>query len=123
MGAKHQPSYRVVVADARSPRDGRFVDQVGYYNPLTDPATYRVNAERAQYWVDHGAQATEAAARAPPAGRELQALPARWPDTAEGANMQPPARVPAERRGRGLSDLIDYVARGWSTTGRPFRSA
>lgn len=63
MGAKHQPSYRIVVADARSPRDGAFVDQIGYYNPLTDPATYRVDTEKAQRWVNHGAQATEAAAR------------------------------------------------------------
>lgn len=80
MGAKHQPSYRLVVADARSPRDGRFVDQIGYYNPLTDPATYRVDTAKAQRWVDHGAQATEAAARLlHRSGVHLrQPVPAEW---------------------------------------------
>lgn len=63
MGAKNQPSYRLVVAEARAPRDGRFVDQIGYYNPLTDPATYKVDVEKAQRWVNNGAQPTEAAAR------------------------------------------------------------
>jgi small subunit ribosomal protein S16 len=89
MGAKHQPSYRVVVADARSPRDGRFVDQIGYYNPLTDPATFRIDAAKAQHWVDHGAQATEAAARLlHRSGVKLrQPVPAEWtgPSAAEGA--------------------------------------
>lgn len=80
MGAKHQPSYRLVVADARAPRDGAFVDQVGYYNPLTDPATYRVDVEKAQRWVDNGAQATEAAARLlHRSGVKLrQHVPAEW---------------------------------------------
>lgn len=63
VGAKHQPSYRIVVAEARSPRDGAFVDQIGYYNPLTDPATYKIDLEKAQRWVNNGAQATEAVAR------------------------------------------------------------
>lgn len=88
MGAKHQPSYRLVVADARSPRDGRFVDQIGYYNPLTEPATYRVDTAKAQRWVDRGAQATEAAARLLyRSGVKLrQPVPAEWrgPDSAEG---------------------------------------
>jgi small subunit ribosomal protein S16 len=89
MGAKHQPSYRVVVADARSPRDGAFVDQIGFYNPLTDPATYRVDVTKAQLWVDRGAQATEAAARLlHRSGVKLrQTVPAEWtgPAAAEGA--------------------------------------
>lgn len=59
MGAKRQPHYRIVAAEARSPRDGRFIEVVGYYNPKTDPATVKVNAERAKYWLDHGAQPTE----------------------------------------------------------------
>ena len=89
MGAKHQPSYRLVVADARSPRDGRFVDQIGYYNPLTDPATYRVNVEKAQKWVNVGAQPTEAVARLLHRSgvRLKQAVPAEWtgPAAGEGA--------------------------------------
>ena len=63
MGAKKQPSYRVVVADSRSPRDGRFIETVGLYNPLTNPPTASVNSEKVQYWLSHGAQPTEAVRR------------------------------------------------------------
>ncbi|MCA1594870.1 MAG: 30S ribosomal protein S16 [Chloroflexi bacterium] len=63
VGARHQPKYRIVVADARSPRDGRVIETLGHYNPLTDPATVVVDAERARYWIDHGAQPTQALAR------------------------------------------------------------
>ncbi len=59
MGAKRQPSYRIVVADARSPRDGRFVENIGIYNPKTQPMTLRVDAERARYWISKGAQPTD----------------------------------------------------------------
>ena len=59
MGAKHQPHYRIVVADARSPRDGRFVENIGYYNPKTQPLTLNVDAERAQHWLSVGAQPTD----------------------------------------------------------------
>lgn len=59
MGAKHQPSYRIVIADSRSPRDGRYIDQVGFYNPLTNPATITVNQEKAIDWLRKGAQPTE----------------------------------------------------------------
>jgi small subunit ribosomal protein S16 len=59
MGAKHQPSYRIVVADSRSPRDGRYIDQVGFYNPLTNPATIRLDREKAREWLRKGAQPTE----------------------------------------------------------------
>ncbi len=56
MGKKKQPSYRVVVADQRSPRDGRFVEDVGFYNPLTDPSTIRIDEEKALAWLSKGAQ-------------------------------------------------------------------
>src|SRR5436305_7267390 len=59
MGAKHQPSYRIVVADSRSPRDGRYIDQVGFYNPLTNPATISIDQEKAKDWLRRGAQPTE----------------------------------------------------------------
>ena len=59
MGAKKQPSYRIVAAESRSPRDGRFIEVVGFYNPKTQPATLRIDTERAKYWLDHGAQPTE----------------------------------------------------------------
>lgn len=59
VGAKKQPSYRVVIADSRSPRDGRFIEQIGYYNPLSNPVDIRIDAEKAQKWLACGAQPTE----------------------------------------------------------------
>ena len=59
MGAKKAPFYRIVVADSRYPRDGRFIEEIGTYNPLTDPAEIKVDAERAQAWIKTGAQPTE----------------------------------------------------------------
>lgn len=59
MGKKKQPSYRVVVADQRSPRDGRFVEEIGFYNPLTDPSTIRIDTDRMQAWLAKGAQPSE----------------------------------------------------------------
>ena len=59
MGAKKAPFYRVIVADSRSPRDGRFIDELGYYNPLTNPAEIKIDAEKAKKWLGNGAQTTE----------------------------------------------------------------
>ena len=59
MGAKRAPFYRVVVADERSPRDGRFIEEIGYYNPLTDPVDIKIDAEKATKWLNNGAQPTE----------------------------------------------------------------
>ena len=59
MGSKKNAFYRVVVADSRSPRDGRFIEELGYYNPLTDPATIKINEEQAKKWIAEGAQPTE----------------------------------------------------------------
>ena len=58
-GMKKQPHYRIVVADARSPRDGKYIDLVGHYDPLTEPATINVDTEKAAKWVQQGAQMTE----------------------------------------------------------------
>ena len=63
VGARHQPSYRVVVADSRAARDGAFVDQIGHYNPRTDPPTIQIDEEKALKWIRHGAQPSEAVAR------------------------------------------------------------
>ena len=59
MGAKKSPFYRIVVADSRYPRDGRFIEEIGTYNPLTDPATVEVDAETAKKWLANGAQPTD----------------------------------------------------------------
>ena len=59
MGMKKKPFYRVVVADVRSPRDGRFIEEIGYYDPMTKPAEIKVNNDRAQYWLGVGAQPTD----------------------------------------------------------------
>lgn len=62
MGAKKRPSYRIVAAEHSSPRDGRFIEIVGHYDPLTEPATVKINEERARYWLSVGAQPTETVA-------------------------------------------------------------
>ncbi len=59
MGKKKEPYYRVVVADSRSPRDGRFISEIGTYDPNTDPSTFKVDEEEAKKWIANGAQPTE----------------------------------------------------------------
>ena len=63
VGAKKKPSYRLVVADARAPRDGAFISIIGHYNPLTDPETIVIDEEKAMGWLKQGAQPTVTAAR------------------------------------------------------------
>ncbi|MBQ7579704.1 MAG: 30S ribosomal protein S16 [Clostridia bacterium] len=59
MGAKKAPFYRVVVADSRYPRDGRFIEEIGYYNPMTDPADIKIDGDKAKQWISNGAQPTD----------------------------------------------------------------
>ena len=59
IGAKKAPFYRVVVADSRYPRDGRFIEEIGYYNPLTNPVEIKIDSEKATKWISNGAQPTE----------------------------------------------------------------
>ena len=59
MGAKKAPFYRVVVADSRYPRDGRFIEEIGYYDPTKEPADVKIDAEKAQKWIKNGAQPTD----------------------------------------------------------------
>lgn len=59
MGAKKKPFYRVVVADSRSPRDGKFIEEIGYYDPTVEPANIKIDAEKATKWISNGAQPTE----------------------------------------------------------------
>ncbi len=59
MGAHKKPFYRVVVADARSPRDGKFIEEIGYYNPISEPKEVKIDSEKAQKWLKDGAQPTD----------------------------------------------------------------
>lgn len=59
MGAKKKPFYRIIVADSRSPRDGRFIEEIGSYDPLKDPSEIKVDSEKAKQWIANGAQPTE----------------------------------------------------------------
>ena len=59
MGAKKAPFYRIVVADSRYPRDGRFIEEIGYFNPMTEPAEVKIDAEKAKKWISNGAQPTD----------------------------------------------------------------
>jgi len=63
MGAHKAPFYRIVVADSRSPRDGKFIEEIGYYNPLTEPVEFKVNEEKVNEWLANGAQPTEVVKR------------------------------------------------------------
>lgn len=59
MGAKKNPFYRIIVADSRAARNGRFIDEIGYYDPLTEPKTVKIDNEKAKQWIDNGAKPTE----------------------------------------------------------------
>ena len=88
MGAKKKPFYRVVVADSRCPRDGRFIEELGYYDPLKDPAEIKIDAEKAQTWLGAGAQPTDTVrALLKRAGIEkpAKAAPAEEAPAAEGS--------------------------------------
>ena len=59
MGAKKNPFYRIVVADSRFPRDGRFIEEIGYYNPMEEPSVVKLDPEKAKKWMENGAQPTD----------------------------------------------------------------
>lgn len=59
MGMKKKPFYRLVVTDSRNPRDGRFIEEIGYYNPVSEPVELKIDGERAKYWIGTGAQPTD----------------------------------------------------------------
>jgi small subunit ribosomal protein S16 len=101
MGAKKRPFYRIVVADQRSPRDGRFIETLGYYDPITHPATVKVDAEKYQKWISNGAQPSESVAGvlkrsgALEAGAEAAAAASQKRAPSKGIN-EPPPPAPAE---------------------------
>jgi small subunit ribosomal protein S16 len=110
VGSKKNPIWRVVVADQRSPRDGRFIEAIGHYNPQTEPSTILIDEERLQHWLDRGAQPTGTVkqlmkARAKsggdsvPAATSATAAPSAAPavpETADPAPAEPAESAPAE---------------------------
>ena len=86
MGAKKAPYYRIVVADSKSPRDGRCIEEIGSYNPLISPSEIKVDIERARYWVKNGAQPTDT----------VRALLKKAEAGAAAAAAQEPAQDPAQ---------------------------
>jgi small subunit ribosomal protein S16 len=99
MGKKGAPTYRVVVADARSPRDGRFIEIIGSYNPRTEPSTIQIDAEKARHWLSVGAQPTDSTrsllTRAGIIGKEKAAATATA--APEAPAPEAPAKKPATR--------------------------
>ena len=87
-GAKKQATYRVVVADQHAPRDGRLIENIGFYNPRTDPETLQIDAERARYWLGQGAQPSESVARLLKSAGVIEGAP---------AGLGNPTAVPAPR--------------------------
>lgn len=91
-GMKGQPSYRIVVADIRSPRDGRFLENIGHYNPRTQPTTVEINEERARHWLAQGAQPSDAVARLFEKKGLIAARKLRY-NTPKGAKTEQPAKA------------------------------
>ncbi|MGI8575177.1 MAG: 30S ribosomal protein S16 [Egibacteraceae bacterium] len=93
-GKRKQPFYRVVVADSRSPRDGRFIEDIGFYQPLSDPSTIAIDHDRALYWLRNGVQPSDAV-------KQLLRVQGIWEEYKPGdPGKQRPARAEAEARAR-----------------------
>lgn len=107
MGAKKRPFYRVVVADARSPRDGRFIEMVGYYDPLPDPVVVKLQDDRIRYWMATGARPSDAVRELLERQGMLEARPRRA--RAAGAAAAPEA-APAPSRATGPAAEPEEVA-------------
>jgi small subunit ribosomal protein S16 len=89
MGAKKRPFYRLVVADSRSPRDGKFIEEIGYYDPLPNPATVRIDADKVHEWMRRGARPSDVA-------RKLLEREGILQRSAQSRRMVTPAAAPAE---------------------------
>jgi small subunit ribosomal protein S16 len=101
VGKKKRPAYRVVVADSRAPRDGAFIENLGLYDPLTDPATININEEKARAWLQQGAQPSDTVAKLlarqgllPPRERTASPKPPKSPKPAEAAASPAAAASP-----------------------------
>jgi small subunit ribosomal protein S16 len=121
-GAKKQPTYRVVVADSRSPRDGRFIEIIGHYNPRTEPMTVKIQEERALYWLSVGAQPTDPVKKLLEnmgtldrfarlkAGADLAALLAEAKASAEGRGASAEADASGQQDGPEAANQAEEIA-------------
>ena len=98
-GSKKKPSYRLVVADVRAPRDGAFIDIIGYYNPLTNPETVVIDEEKARHWLEQGAQPTDTAARLLAKAGIIEESEARKEKIKAGVAAEPKARKKKAKTG------------------------
>ena len=125
VGKTKQPSYRVVVADSRSPRDGRIIEAIGHYQPRNDPSVVKIDTDRAQYWIDRGAQpsnqvrklieiASSPAEAAPAADAAAKTTPAKTTPTkatpAASIKATPAASVAEEEEPADLPEAEDQEA-------------
>jgi len=101
MGSKKKPSYRLVVADSRAPRDGAFINIIGYYNPLTDPETVVIDEDKARHWLEQGAQPTDTAARLLAKAGIIEESEARKEKMKAGVVAEPKARKKKAKTGAG----------------------
>ncbi len=101
VGSKKKPSYRLVVADVRAPRDGAFISIIGYYNPLTDPETLVIDEEKARHWLEQGAQPTDTAARLLAKAGIIEESEARKEKMKAGVAAEPKARKKKAKTGAG----------------------
>ncbi len=92
VGSKKKPSYRLVAADSRAPRDGAFIDILGHYNPLTDPETVVIDEDKVRYWLEKGAQPTDTAARLLAKAGIIEEPEARKEKIKAGVTAEPKAR-------------------------------
>jgi small subunit ribosomal protein S16 len=90
-GAKKQPRYRVVIAEARAPRDGAFVDSIGFYDPLTEPATISIDQDRARHWLDKGVQPSDTVGRLLRRAGIVEGPEPVYPERKPKAEPAPPA--------------------------------
>ncbi len=105
-GAKKKPSYRVVVADARSPRDGRFIEIIGHYNPRTEPSTVNLEEDRVLYWLSVGAQPTDTVQTLLKNYGTLE----RFARLKEGADLEAVMAEAREQRGEAAPARAEVVA-------------
>jgi len=101
VGSKKKPSYRLVVVDARAPRDGAFINIIGYYNPLTDPETVVIDEDKARHWLEQGAQPTDTAARLLAKAGIIEESEARKEKMKAGVVAEPKARKKKAKTGAG----------------------